>query len=84
MLFMLAALLGIAGANAQVTQGAIRTGEITIAGSTTSDAYGLDFDNDGVLEIRIMDFTGSPTVYNGYFAYNWEDGGTNIIADENV
>ena len=40
-LFVVAAIIGIATANAQITQGRIGTGSITIAGSTTSDVYGL-------------------------------------------
>ena len=82
MLFMLAAMLGIVAANAQITQGRIGTGDITIAGYTTTDVYGLDFDNDGTnLEFRIADFPGSPNLTNGYLTYDWTDGGNNIVND---
>ena len=83
MLFMLAALLGIVAANAQITQGRIGTGDITISGTDWPDVYGLDFDNDGTLEFRIQDFDGGswdPTITNGYLSYNWTDGGNNIAA----
>ena len=84
LLFLFAVAVGLAAVNAQVTQGRIGNGNITISGTPWTDVYGLDFNNDGVLEIRISDFSGDPSVYNGYFSYNWEDGGTNILADENV
>ena len=84
-LFVVAAIIGIATANAQITQGRIGTGSITIAGSTTSDVYGLDFDNDGSdLEFRIADFPGSPSVTGGYLTYNWTDGGNNIVNEDGV
>ena len=85
MLFMLAAMLGIVAANAQITQGRIGTGDITIAGYTTTDVYGLDFDNDGTnLEFRIADFPGSPNLTNGYLTYDWTDGGNNIVNETGV
>lgn len=85
MFFLLAAMLGIVAANAQITQGRIGTGSITIAGSTTTDVYGLDFDNDGTnLEFRISDFSGSPNLTNGYLSYNWTDGGNNIVNETGV
>lgn len=85
MFFLLAAMLGIVAANAQITQGRIGTGSITIAGSTTTDVYGLDFDNDGTnLEFRIADFPGSPNLTNGYLTYNWTDGGNNIVNETGV
>ena len=84
MLFAMAAMLGLASAYAQVTQGRVGTGDITIYGTDWTDVYGLDFDNDGTLEIRISDFESTPTIYNGAFSYGYEDDGTNILADENV
>ena len=70
--------------DAQVRQGRVGNGNITIYGTQWNDVYGLDFDNDGVLEIRIRDFDGSPTIYNGEFGYDYEDGGTNILAYANM
>jgi len=83
MIFVLAALVGFVEANAQITQGRIGTGNITIWGTDWNDVYGLDFDNDGTLEIRISDFESTPTIYNGAFSYDYADNGTNILADEN-
>lgn len=78
-------MLGIVAANAQITQGRIGTGDITIAGYTTTDVYGLDFDNDGTnLEFRIADFPGSPNLTNGYLTYDWTDGGNNIVNETGV
>ena len=82
MFFMLSVMLVVMTANAQITEGRIGTGDITIWGVTYNDAYGLDFDNDGVLEFRISDFSGYPTIYNGGFGYEYEEDGSNIMADE--
>ena len=84
MLFLFAVLLGFTAANAQVTQGRIGNGDITISGTDWTDVYGLDFDDDGTLEFRISDFDGGgfgPTVTNGYISFNWTDGGNNIAAE---
>ena len=83
MFFLLAALIGFAAANAQVTQGRVGNGDITIYGTDWTDVYGLDFDNDGTLEFRISDFDGGgwdPSITNGYLSYDWTDGGNNIAS----
>ena len=84
MLTLFAVVFGFATADAQITQGRIGNGDITIYGTEWNDVYGLDIDNDGILEIRISDFESTPTIYNGAFSYDYEDNGTNILADENM
>lgn len=53
--------------------GTIGNGTITIAGYT-ENAYGVDFDKDGVLEFKIS---------GEYIAYNWTEGGNNIVNKAN-
>lgn len=83
-ILLFAALLSSMTVDAQVTQGRVGNGNITIYGTPWNNVYGLDFDNDGTLEIRISDFESTPTIYNGAFSYNYEDNGTNILADANM
>lgn len=82
MFFLLTVMLCSTIAEAQVTAGRVGDGNITVYGMTYTNVFGLDFDNDGELEFKISDFSGSPTIYNGAFEYDYEDGGSNILADE--
>lgn len=53
---LFAAMLMVAGlASAQVTQGTIGQGNYTNYASSTTTEYGLDFDNDGVIDVVIRD-----------------------------
>ena len=81
-LFLVAAMLTIGIANAQIAIGRIGTGNINIAGTEWSEVYGIDFDNDGVLEFRISDFSSANATWTGaYLSYNWTEGGNNVYAD---
>lgn len=61
----------ISGSTAETLKaGRIGNGSITIGGYTENNAYGADFDNDGVLEFKIS---------NDYISYNWTEGGNNIV-----
>lgn len=81
-LFLAAALLTISIGNAQIVNGRIGTGDITIAGVDWTDAYGIDFNNDGTLEFRISDFEGIDGNWaNAYISYDWTEGGNNVVAD---
>ena len=55
-----------------IKSGKIGHGTITIAGYT-EETYGVDFNNDGTLEFKLG--VGG----NGYVAYNWTEGGNNIV-----
>lgn len=76
-------LLGIG--NAQIANGRIGNGNINIAGTEWTDVYGIDFNNDGVLEFRLSDFSGvTGTQTNAYISYNWTENGNNIVADPDM
>lgn len=72
-------LITLSALKAQVTQGAVRNGNITIYGSSYTDVYGLDFNNDGTLEFKITDYG---DVANAYLSYDWSEGGNNIVASD--
>ena len=57
-LFFLAAICTFSLASAQITQGTIGNGNyIDWEGNTHENSYGLDFNNDGILEFEIHDGT---------------------------
>ena len=71
-LFFAAALLLFSIGNAQIANGRIGNGNINIAGTEWTNVYGIDFNNDGVLEFRLSDFSGATgTQTNAYISYNW-------------
>ena len=79
------ALLTFSIANAQIANGRIGTGNITIAGTEWTDVYGIDFNNDGILEFRLSDFSGiEGNQVNAYISYNWTEGGNNVVSDPEV
>lgn len=79
------ALLTLGIANAQITTGRIGTGNITIAGTEWTNVYGIDFNNDGILEFRLSDFSGvSGNQVNAYISYDWTEGGNNVVADPEI
>ena len=79
------ALLTFSIANAQIANGRIGNGNITIAGTEWTDVYGIDFNNDGVLEFRLSDFSGiEGNQVNAYISYNWTEGGNNVVSDPEV
>ena len=59
---------------AQITQGTIGNGTYVDWEGHSSQAYGIDFNNDGYLEFRISDGSSS----NDYIVYVWSDGGNNV------
>ncbi len=85
-LFLLSlALLTFSIANAQIANGRIGTGNITIAGTEWTNVYGIDFNNDGILEFRLSDFSGvEGNQVNAYISYNWTEGGNNVVSDPEV
>lgn len=79
------ALLTFSIANAQIANGRIGNGNITIAGTEWTDVYGIDFNNDGILEFRLSDFSGiEGNQVNAYISYNWTEGGNNVVSDPEV
>ena len=79
------ALLMFSIANAQIANGRIGIGNIIIAGTEWTDVYGIDFNNDGILEFRISDFSGvTGNQVNAYISYNWTEGGNNVVSDPEV
>ncbi len=50
------ATTGATQTSGSIVKGRIGTGTITIDGQTVTDAYGLDFNKDGVLEFRIVNY----------------------------
>lgn len=85
-LFLLSlALLTFSIANAQISNGRIGNGNITIAGTEWTDVYGIDFNNDGILEFRLSDFSGiESNQVNAYISYNWTEGGNNVVSDSEI
>jgi len=61
---------------AQITQGTIGNGSFTDYSGYTSQAYGIDFNNDGNLEFKIAD----GNLEKDYITYVWTDGGNNVCA----
>ena len=79
------ALLTFSIANAQIANGRIGNGNITIAGTEWTNVYGIDFNNDGVLEFRLSDFIGiEGNQVNAYISYNGTEGGNNVVSDPEV
>ncbi len=58
-----------------IAVGRIGNGSITIGDYPNPNAYGIDFDKDGVLEFSI-----NGEGDNTYLAYQWTEGGNNIVA----
>ena len=84
-LFFASALLLFSIGNAQIANGRIGNGNINIAGKEWTNVYGIDFNNDGVLEFRLSDFSGATgTQTNAYISYNWTENGNNIVADPDM
>ena len=85
-LFLLSlALLTFSIANSQIVNGHIGTGNITIAGTEWTNVYGIDFNNDGILEFRLSDFSGvDGNQVNAYISYNWTEGGNNVVSDPEI
>lgn len=84
-IILAAALLAFGIGNAQIANGRIGHGNISIAGTDWTDVYGIDFNNDGTLEFRISDFEGPASTWvNAYFSYEWTEGGNNIYSDLEV
>lgn len=83
-LFLAASMLLLATASAQIANGRIGNGNINIAGTEWTDVYGIDFNNDGILEFRLSDYESAGLYTNAYISYNWTEGGNNIIADPEV
>lgn len=85
-LFLLSlALLTFSIANAQIANGRVGNGNITIAGTEWTNVYGIDFNNDGILEFRLSDFSGvEGNQVNAYISYNWTEGGNNVVSDPEV
>ena len=85
-LFLLSlALLTFSIANSQIVNGHIGTGNITIAGTEWTNVYGIDFNNDGILEFRLSDFSGvEGNQVNAYISYNWTEGGNNVVSDPEI
>lgn len=61
---------------AQITRGTIGNGSFTDYSGYTSQAYGIDFNNDGNIEFKIAD----GDLEKNYITYAWSNGGNNVCA----
>lgn len=71
---IIATLLTASVSFAQIRQGVIGTGVFEEYDGTPTTTYGLDFNNDGHLEFKLV----SNMVTNDYIVYVWSDGGNNV------
>lgn len=76
-----AMLLAVAAVNAQVTRGTVGTGTYVDYAGTPSECYGLDFNNDGILEFALTyGYGGSGEVVNGAVNYVYSSS-NNVVTD---